>query len=63
MVPLQVTHPDVHIEFQKDNFVVYKTSKVFLEITTDQAHEQANTVINGDGGVIGIAEDRLVLRM
>ena len=28
----------------------------------DQAHEQANAVINGEGGTIGITEDPSALR-
>lgn len=29
----------------------------FSGIDTDQAHEQANAVLKGDGGAIGVTED------
>ena len=52
MVSLQVTHPDVHNEFQKGNFVVRKSSREFSGLAIDHAHEQANAVIKGDGGAV-----------
>lgn len=53
---------EVAVEFNKGNFVVHKSAREFSAIAIDQAHEQANAVIKGDGGVIGITEDPSALR-
>ena len=38
-------------------FTVQKTAKAFSSIPLDQAHEQNNELIKGEGGVIGITEN------
>ena len=42
--------------------LVHKSCRNFPAMAIDQAHEQANTVIKGDGGVIGMTENPSALR-
>ena len=44
------------------NFVVHKSRRDFSALAIDQAHEQNNAVIKGDGGAIGLTEDPGALR-
>ena len=44
-------------EFHNGNFVVHKSCREFSALAIDQAREQTNTVIKGDGGAIGVTED------
>ena len=46
--------PSVYEEFVKDNLVVQKSPHMFSTMAIDQAHEQMNDIIKGDGGIIGI---------
>ena len=62
MVTLEKKHPQVAQEFQNGKFVVHKSSRQFSAVAIDQAHEQANAVIKGDGGAIGVTEDPSALR-
>ena len=57
MISLEQTHPQVFNEFQLGKFVVHKTLREFSGMAIDQAHEQANAIVKGDGGAIGITED------
>ena len=54
---LEKKHPQVAQEFQNGKFVAHKSSRQFSAVAIDQAHEQANAVIKGDGGAIGVTED------
>ena len=38
-----------------------KTHKLFSGLATDQAHEQNNEVMKGDGGYIGLTQDENAL--
>ncbi|KAJ8406047.1 hypothetical protein AAFF_G00309350 [Aldrovandia affinis] len=62
MVTLEQKHPQLAQEFQSGNFVVHKSSRQFSAMAIDQAHEQANAVIEADGGAIGVTEDPSALR-
>ncbi len=62
MVSLEQTHPQLANEFQRGEFVVHKTHRECSGLAIDQAHEQANAVVKGDGGAIGITEDPSALR-
>jgi hypothetical protein len=42
--------------------VVHKSNREFSALAIDQAHEQANAVIKGDGGAICVTEDPSALR-
>lgn len=48
---------EINKNFNEGNFAVHRTSKVFSAIGIDQAHEQNNTLVKGDGGVIGLTQD------
>ena len=54
MMSLEQQHPDVASEFHKGNFVIHKSRREFSALAIDQAHEQNNSVIKGDGGAIGL---------
>ena len=62
MICLEKTHPEVAREFHNGNFVVHKSERNFSSLALDQAHEQNNAVIKGDGGAIGLTEDPSALR-
>ena len=58
MVELPNKHPHVYNVFSTsgEKFTVQKMTNTFSCIPLDQAHEQNNELIKGDGGVIGITE-------
>ena len=62
MLVLENTFPDVHKQFQKGNFVIHKTERIFSGIAIDQAHEQNNALIKADGGAISLTERESALR-
>ena len=62
MIVLEEQHPDVASEFHKGNFVIHKSRRDFSAMAIDQAHEQNNSIIKGDGGAIGLTEDPAALR-
>lgn len=62
MLSLERKHPDVFKEFSGGSFAVSKTQKAFSSMAIDQAHEQNNAVIKGDGGAVGLTEDQSALR-
>ena len=62
MMVLEEQHPDVASEFHKGNFVNHKSRRDFSAMAIDQAHEQNNSIIKGDGGAIGLTEDPAALR-
>ena len=62
MICLEEQHPDLAKEFHKGNFAVRKSRREFSGMAIDQAHEQQNAVIKGDGGAIGLTEDPVALR-
>ena len=62
MANLHRMHPDVTTEFQKGHFVVTKTAHSFSKIPTDQAHEQNNASVKGEGGAVGITQNPAALR-
>ena len=49
MVSLAEKHPAVHQEFMSGKFTVNKTGRNFSNIAVDQAHEQSNACVKGDG--------------
>ena len=59
---MQRKHPKIYAEFDKGNFTVRKTDSKFSNIAIDQAHEQNNAIVKGDGGAIGLTEDTAALR-
>ena len=57
LTALPVKHPAVAREFGAGNFTVRKTKNVFSSIPIDQAHEQNNALIKGDGGAVGLIDN------
>ncbi|KAJ8027926.1 hypothetical protein HOLleu_30023 [Holothuria leucospilota] len=62
MVSLKKLNPDVYAEFLKGKFVVKKSKRVFSAVAIDQAHEQNNASVKGDGGAVGLTENPAALR-
>ena len=62
MVALEDKHPDVFAEFMAGNFTVKKTTHAFAALAIDQAHEQNNASVKGDGGAVGLTENPAALR-
>ncbi|GFN83886.1 hypothetical protein PoB_001039200 [Plakobranchus ocellatus] len=54
---LKEQHPDIAVEFSKRGFVVHKTKGPFSAIAIDQAHEQNNKVVKGDGGAVSLLQN------
>ena len=57
MMSLKQLHPDVYTELLKGKFVIKKSKRAFSAIAIDQAHEQNNASVKGDGGAVGITEN------
>ena len=62
LLTLEKRHPQIAEAFHAGMFVVHKSGRKFLGMAIDQAHEQANAIIKGDGGAVGITEDPSALR-
>ena len=62
MMSLKQLHPDVFTEFLKGKFVVKKSKRAFSAIAIDQAYEQNNASVKGDGGAVGLNESPAALR-
>ena len=62
MVTLAEKHPAVYQEFLHGNFTVNKTGRAFSNIAIDQAHEQNNACVKGDGGAVGLTWNPTALR-
>ena len=54
-------HPSIHEQFMIGNFTVRKSERVFSAIAIDQAHEQNNASVKGDGGAVGLTENPAAL--
>ena len=48
---------EVARKFREGSFTVQKTKKIFSSIPIDQAHEQNNACIKGDGGAVGLTDN------
>ncbi|VDI61335.1 Hypothetical predicted protein [Mytilus galloprovincialis] len=62
MMVLHDVAPTVAKEFDDGRFVVRKSHKRFSAIAIDQAHEQNNKLVKGDGGAIGLTENMTQLQ-
>ena len=62
MAELSRMHPEVAKEFSDGKFTVRKTNRVFSAIAIDQAHEQNNAHIKGEGGAVGLTDNPSALR-
>ena len=59
---LQKRRPEVYQELVKGAFTVRMSCRSFSAIAIDQAHEQNNALVKGDGGAIGLTESPEALR-
>ncbi|KAG7156429.1 hypothetical protein Hamer_G006188, partial [Homarus americanus] len=62
MTELSDKHPDVAAKFQAGHFTTNKTAHRFSAMALDQAHEQNNACIKGDGGAVGLTGNPSALR-
>ena len=62
MCSLSETHPDIFEAFSAGAFTANKTTQPFSRIALDQAHEQVNASVKGDGGAVGLTENPNALR-
>ena len=62
MMELPTAHPEIAQEFRAGNFTIQKTNRPFSNIPIDQAHEQNNAAIKGDGGAVGLTDNPSALR-
>ena len=62
MAELANKHPDVFTEFSNGHFTVQKTKRMFSAVPLDQAHEQNNGYVKGDGEAIGLTNNATALR-
>lgn len=62
MANLSNTHPEIAFSFSMGKFTVQQTTRVFSSIAIDQAHEQNNATVKGDGGAIGLTQDEELLQ-
>ena len=58
MAELPNRHLEVAKEFNNSKIVVHKTRRVFSGMPIDQAHEQNNALIKGDGGAVGLTDNQ-----
>ena len=62
MLSLESVHPDVFAQFEAGNFTMKKTSRPFSAMAIDQAHEQNNASVKGDGGAVRLTENPIALK-
>lgn len=62
MQKLETDHNTVHSHFASGGFVVQKTKNKFSAIPLDQAHEQCNALVKGDGGAVGLTSNPNALK-
>lgn len=62
MAELPNKHPHILKEFNAGKFTVQKSIRIFSSIPIDQAHEQNNAIIKGDGGAVGLTDNPAALR-
>ena len=62
---LETEIPAIAAQIKNSNFEANKTNHAFSSLPVDQAHEQNNKIVNGDGGAIGLTESstQLLCRM
>ena len=62
MVNLQEIHPNVARHFSECHFTVQKTNRAFSAMAIDEAYEQNNEIVKGNGGAIGLIQNASPLR-
>ena len=61
MISLPHTVPYVYEAFTRGQFTVHKTPRRFSAMSVDQAHEQQNAMVKGDGGAVGLTKNEHAL--
>ncbi len=61
LLELKTRHPDLYQEFKNGKFTAQITTKSFSAMALDQAHEQLNSFVKGDGGAVGLTENPAAL--
>jgi hypothetical protein len=59
---LKQPHPGIFKEFKADGFVARKTKQSFSVTAMDQAHEQCNALVKGEGGAVDLTNNPSALR-
>ena len=54
-------HPSVYTHFSEGRFVAHRTTRSFSGMALDQAHEQLNALVKGEGGAVGLTENAAAL--
>ena len=62
MCGLEELHPNIHAHFLNGHFTIKKTGNAFSAMALDQAHEQNNAAVKGDGGAVGLMENPSALK-
>ena len=62
MTSLSTLHPSVYAHFYEGSFVAHRTTRSFSGMALDQAHEQLNALVKGEGGAVGLTENAVALR-
>ena len=63
MISLNTMHPEIASQFTNEgSFTVRKTGRKFSAMAFDQAHEQNNAMVKGEGGAVGLTENPGALR-
>lgn len=62
MRQLSQTAPSVASKFEDGHFTVKKTPRNFSRMAIDQAHEQNNSIVKGEGGAVGLTDNPNALR-
>ena len=62
MISLPEMHLSLYKEFGDGKVVAHKTQRPFSAIALDQAHEQLNALIKGDGCAVGLPENPAALK-
>ena len=57
MADLPTKHQNIAKKFNDSNFTIQRTIRVFSAFPIDQAHEQNNAYIKGDGGAVGLIDN------
>ena len=57
MAELLTKHPDVARKCRAGSFTIQKMKKVLFTIAIDQAHQQNNACIRGDGEAVGLTDN------
>ena len=57
MAALKMAHPQVAAAFEDGHFTVQKSKHAFSAVAIDQAHEQNNEIVKGDGGAVGLFQN------